>query len=61
MMFLAYKNCGFRELCTRFAEGCAKFSSLSGVLVQKQAFQKGDGSHPLFQFFDLVVVGGCYY
>ena len=37
----------------------AKCSSLSGVLVPKQALKKGDGSHPLFQFFVLVVVGGC--
>ena len=36
-------------------------SSISGVLVQKQAFQKRDDSHPLFQCFVLVVVGGCYY
>ena len=34
-------------------------SSLSGVLVQKQSFAKGDGSDPLFQCFIVVVVGGC--
>ena len=26
---------------------------------QKQDFQKGDGSHPLFQIFVVVLVGGC--
>ena len=41
------------------SERGSKFSSLSGVLVPKQAFQKGDGSHPLFQLFVEVVVGGC--
>ena len=40
-----------------FREGC-KISSLSGVLVQKQAFQKGDGSHPLF---DVLSFGGCWW
>ena len=44
-----------------FPEMGAKFSSLSGVLVQQQAFRKGDGSHPLYHMFVLVVVGGCYY
>ena len=37
--------------------GGTEFSSLSGVLVQKQAFQKGDGSLPIFQYFVLVVFG----
>ena len=56
----ALKNRGFRGfLQAMFSERGSEFSSLSGVLVQKQAFQKGDGSHPLFQFFVAVVVGGC--
>ena len=42
----------------RVFRGGAKFSSFSGVLVQNQAFQKGDGSHPLFQFF---CSGGCWW
>ena len=38
----------------------SKFSLLSGFLVQKQVFEKGDGSHPLFNlFFCYGVVGGC--
>ena len=54
------ENSGFRGfLLTKFSERGAKFLPLAGVLVQKQAFQKGDGSHPLFQFFVVVVVGGC--
>ena len=38
---IPYKNSGFRGfLLTKFSERGAKFSSLSGVLVQKQASQK---------------------
>ena len=38
----------------------SEFSSLCGVLVQKQAFQKGDGSHSLLnEMFAVVVVSGC--
>ena len=47
-------------LQAKTSERGSEFSSLSGVLVQKQAFQKGDGSHPLFQFLVVVFVGGCY-
>ena len=52
-----------RFLLTKFSERGAKFSSLSGVFFfPKSDFSKGDGSHPLFRFFVvLVVVGGCYY
>ena len=45
-------------LSPKFSERGSNVLSLSGVLVQKQAFQKGDGSH-LFSFFVVVVVGGC--
>ena len=45
-------------MLTKFSERGAKFSSLSGVLVQKHAFQKGDGSHPLFSIF---CYGGCWW
>ena len=34
-----------------FGGGDAEFLLLSGVLVQKQASQKGDGSYPLFNFW----------
>ena len=54
------KNCGFRGfLLIKFSERDTKFSLLSGVLVQKQAFQKRDGRNPLFQYFAVVVVGVC--
>ena len=40
----------FREVCKVIV-----------VWVQNRLFnEKRDGSHPLFQFFVLVVVGGCY-
>ena len=49
---------GFRGSANQvFRERGSKFSSLSGVLVQKQAFQKRDDSHTLFQFLYVVVVG----
>ena len=55
-----YRKTGFRGfLLTKFSERGAKFLSFSGALVQKQAFQKRDGSHPLFQCF-VLVVGGWY-
>ena len=55
-----YRNTGFWGfLLSKFSERGAKFWSLSVVLTQKQGFQDGDGSHPLFQFFVVVVVGGC--
>ena len=48
-----------RILVPKVSREGSEFSSLSGVLVQKEAFQEGDGSHPRFQFVFAVVVGGC--
>ena len=46
-----YKNSGFGGfLETKFSKRGSNCPLLSGVLVQRQAFQKGDGSHLLFQF-----------
>ena len=53
-----YKNGGFRGfLLTKFSERGAKFSSLSGVLVQSQAFKKGMVAIPFFIF----CCGGCWW
>ena len=52
-----YKNSGFRRfLLTKFSERGAKFSSFSGVLVQKLSFQKRDGSP-----FSIFCLGGCWW
>ena len=56
-----YKKCSFKRfLLQEFETGVQRFRCFL-VFWLKSRFENGDGSHPLFNFLVVVVVGGCWY